>query len=160
MQISEFILCEKTAKVMKMGDDYPSSGIKPAKGEIIRGDVIGLEVGWGDNAAAGAEAAFDGDVMTFFDPLAIGDGYCGVDAGAQYILTQIVIHPRNNFLDRYYGAEIQGSNDMVNWTSLYFAEEAAADWDWQVIHESMIQNNTGYRYFVTSTRCRTATWAS
>jgi len=85
--------------------------------------------------------------VTFFDPLGIGDGYAGIDAGAKYILTQIVIHPRDGFLDRYYGAEIQGSNDMENWTTLFFAEDAAAEWDWQVITEDMIQNNTGYRYF-------------
>ena len=147
MQISEFILVEGSSTGKTPPADYPSSGLKPAKGDIILGTIIGNEVGWGGNANAGAHAAFDGDVVTFFDPLGIGDGYAGIDAGAKYILTQIVIHPRDGYLDRYYGAEIQGSNDMENWTTLFFAEDAAAEWDWQVITEDMIQNNTGYRYF-------------
>jgi hypothetical protein len=146
MQISEFILCEKTSAGIA-SEDYPSSGQKPSNGDIILGDLIGNEIGWGDNPDAGRHAAFDGDVTTFFDPLGLGDGYCGIDAGQEYILTQIVIHPRDGFLDRYYGAEIQGSNDMENWTTLYFADDQAADWDWQVIAEADIQNNTGYRYF-------------
>lgn len=146
MQISEFVLCEKSGGA-GLPDDYPSSGKTPAKGSIIKGTLIGNETGWGGNAAAGRDAAFDGDVTTFFDPLGIGDGYAGIDAGEQYILTQIVIHPRDGYLDRYYGAEIQGSNDGENWTALFFSEDQAAEWDWQVIDESLIQNNTGWRYF-------------
>ncbi|MCR5681628.1 MAG: hypothetical protein K6G29_04175, partial [Clostridiales bacterium] len=53
---------------------YPASG---AADNIINGTVIGNETGWGDNAAAGAAAAFDGDAATFFDPLGVGDGFCG-----------------------------------------------------------------------------------
>ncbi|MBQ3860186.1 MAG: laminin G domain-containing protein, partial [Clostridia bacterium] len=66
---------------------YPSSG---AEGDIINGTVIGNAEGWGGNADAGAAAAFDGNPATFFDPLGVGDGFCGIDAGESYILDKVV----------------------------------------------------------------------
>ena len=143
MQISELVLCEKKT----LPTTYPSSGKTPAKGHIITGTLIGLETGWGGNAAAGRDAAFDGNPSTFFDPLAVGDGYAGVDAGEPFILTQINILPRDGQLPRFYGAEIQGSNDGENWTSLFFSDEEATAFDWYVIPEAQIENNTGWRYF-------------
>jgi hypothetical protein len=143
MQISEFILCAKQAGATS----YPSSGKTPAKGHIITGELIGIEVGWGGNAATGRDAAFDGNPSTFFDPLAVGDGYCGIDCGEPFILTQVNILSRDGYLDRFWGAEIQGSNDMENWTSLWFSEEGAALFDWTIVPESALENNTGWRYY-------------
>ncbi|MDD4772920.1 MAG: discoidin domain-containing protein, partial [Eubacteriales bacterium] len=108
---------------------------------------IGNETGWGDNAAAGSAAAFDGNIDTFFDPLGTGDGYCGVDAGEPYTLTQVNIHSRSGYLDRYLGAMIEGSDDDENWTTLYTADEAAPEYAWMTIPASALENNTGYRYY-------------
>lgn len=143
MQISELVLCKKAS----LSTNYPSSGIAPKEGHIITGDLIGLETGWGGNPDAGRHAAFDGDANTFFDPNGTGDGYCGIDAGEPFILTEIHILPRNGYLDRFLGAEIQGSNDGENWTSLWYSDDAASAWEWQVITADMIENNTGWRYF-------------
>ncbi|HHX53521.1 MAG TPA: discoidin domain-containing protein [Clostridiales bacterium] len=133
-----------------VGDAYPSSGVTPPEGSaIIKGELIGLEVGWGENADAGRAAAFDGDIFTFFDPLGTGDGYAGIDAGEEYILTYIVIHPRDGFLDRFDGAEINGSNDGENWDLIWMNEEGeAAEWDWQKIPADQFKiKDTGYRYY-------------
>lgn len=124
---------------------YPGSGITPASGSLLFAGVIGNETGWGDNAAAGAAAAFDGNPTTFFDPLGVGDGFCGVDAGDTYVLTEVHILPRDGQLPRYEGATIRGSNDGENWTDLYVSPAAADAQTWQVITE--FENNTGYRYY-------------
>ena len=74
---------------------YPSSGVEIPDGSyLIHGDLIGLEAGWGGNAATGRHAAFDGDISTFFDPLGTGNGWAGIDAGEAMKLTKIVIQPR------------------------------------------------------------------
>ncbi|MBQ4592582.1 MAG: hypothetical protein IJB20_11165, partial [Clostridia bacterium] len=135
-----------------IGEAYPVSGTDvPADSVLIRGTLIGNETGWGDAAAAGRHAAFDGNVETFFDPLGVGDGYTGVDAGEEMIITKIMIHPRTTYLDRFDGATIEASNDPDFNESVeifYNANGAAteiafidctADIDASV--------NTGYRYF-------------
>jgi hypothetical protein len=143
LQISEIVLCSKITG----GTTYPSSGQAPATGSILNAAIIGNETGWGDNAATGSAAAFDGDIDTFFDPLGTGDGYCGVDAGEPYTLTQVNIHSRSGYLDRYLGAMIEGSDDDENWTTLYTADEAAPEYAWMTIPASALENNTGYRYY-------------
>ena len=133
-----------------VGEAYPSSGFTPPEGSaIIKGELIGNENGWGENADAGRAAAFDGDIFTFFDPLGVGDGYAGIDAGEEYVLTYIVIHPREGFLDRFDGAEINGSNDGENWDLIWMNEDGAAlDWDWQKIPADQFKiKDTGYRYY-------------
>jgi F5/8 type C domain. len=143
LQISEFVLCAK-----KVADTtYPSSGKLPATGHIITGTLIGNETGWGDSATSGRDAAFDGNSSTYFDPLGVGDGFCGIDCGEPYTLTQVNILSRDGYLDRFTGAEIQGSNDQENWTTLYTSAEAAAAFDWTVIPASELEGNTGYRYY-------------
>ena len=128
---------------------YPSSGVTPPDGSfIIKGELIGLEEGWGGNADAGRAAAFDGDINTYFDPLGTGDGYAGVDAGEQYTLTYIAIHPRDGQIVRFDGAEINGSNDGENWELIWISEGEAEEWTWQKISADQfkIQNPT-FRYF-------------
>jgi hypothetical protein len=116
--------------------------------------VIGNETGWGDNAAAGAAAAFDGDVATFFDPLGVGDGFCGIDAGESYILDKVVIMSRyvdSDWNARFKGAMIQGSNDGENWTTLWTSDTVGTAPEWYTVTE--FENNTGYsqfRYFNTA----------
>ena len=121
---------------------YPASG---ADGNAILGTVIGNETGWGDNAAAGAAAAFDGDAATFFDPLGVGDGFCGIDAGEPYILDKAVILSRADWNDRFVGAMIQGSNDGENWTTLWTSDTTGTNPDYFTVTE--FENNTGYSQF-------------
>jgi len=130
---------------------YPSSGITAPEGSvIIKGDIIGNATGWGDNPATGAAAAFDGDINTFFDPLGTGDGFCGIDAGKEFILTKIAIHPREAQLARFYGANIQGTNtpdDADSWTDIYLSVDEATEFDWIEIDPSEFDDNSGYRYY-------------
>ena len=121
---------------------YPASG---AGDNIINGTVIGNETGWGDNAAAGAAAAFDGNPGTFFDPLGVGDGFCGIDAGESYILDKVAILSRDGFNDRFVGAMIQGSNDGENWTTLWTSDAQGTYPDYITVTE--FENNTGYSQF-------------
>ena len=121
---------------------YPASG---TEGNAIVGTVIGNETGWGDNAAAGAAAAFDGDIATFFDPLGVGDGFCGIDAGESYILDKVVILSRADWNARFPGAMIQGSNDGENWTTLWTSDVEGTNPDYYTVTE--FENNTGYSQF-------------
>ncbi len=142
LQISEIVLLSKETG----GTSYPASGLG-APGIILGVSLIGNEAGWGDNPAAGRAAAFDGDIDTFYDPMAVGDGYCGIDCGEPFILTQVNIHSRSGYLDRYLGAMIQGSADGENWTTLYTADAAAPAFEWNVIADTALSENTGYRYY-------------
>ena len=121
---------------------YPASG---ADGSIINGTVIGNETGWGGNADAGAAAAFDGNPATFFDPLGVGDGFCGIDAGESYILDKVVILSRADWNARFPGAMIQGSNDGENWTTLWTSDVEGTNPDYYTVTE--FENNTGYSQF-------------
>ena len=124
---------------------YPASG---ESGDIISGSVIGYENGWGDNPDAGRAAAFDGNPATFYDPMGVGDGYVGVDAGESYILDKVAILSRDGFADRFKGAEIRGSNedDVENAVTLWKSDaEAASTTEYTVITD--FENNTGYQYY-------------
>ena len=121
---------------------YPGSG---ADGNLINGTVIGNAEGWGGNADAGAAAAFDGNPGTFFDPLGVGDGFCGMDAGESYILDKVVILSRDGWNDRFVGAMIQGSNDGENWTTLWTSDTTGTNPDYFTVTE--FENNTGYSQF-------------
>ena len=121
---------------------YPASG---TDGNAVKGTVIGNATGWGDNAAAGAAAALDGDPATFFDPLGVGDGFCGIDAGESYILDKVVVLSRDGFNDRFVGAMIQGSNDGENWTTLWTSDAEGTYPDYYTVTE--FENNTGYSQF-------------
>ena len=131
---------------------YPASGTTAPEGSvIIAGSLIGNETGWGENAAAGRAAAFDGNTATFFDPLAVADGYCGVDAGKPYVITKIVIHPRADNLGRYYGATIQGTNtpdDEESWTDIWMSLDEATEFTWQEITADQFDvTDQAFQYF-------------
>ena len=69
--------------------------------------------------------AFDGDTDTFFDGL-VG-GYCQVDLGQAYDVTQISFYPRGGrsadkpaeYVERMKGGKFYGSLDNSQWTELY-----------------------------------------
>ena len=129
---------------------YPSSGVKPADGSyLIHGDIIGLAEGWGGNPATGAAAAFDGDVNTFFDPLGTGNGWAGIDAGEEMTLTKVVIHPRADNLARYYGAQIDASNDpdFADYTTIFVSVDEAEAFDYIEIDADDFDDNGSFRYF-------------
>ncbi len=132
-----------------VGEGYPGSGITPPEGSaIIKGELIGLEAGWGENADAGRAAAFDGDPITFFDPLGTGDGYAGIDAGEEYVLTYIAIHPRDGQLPRFDGAEINGSNDGENWELIWISEGEAEEFKWYEIPADQFKiKEPSFRYY-------------
>ena len=133
---------------------YPASGTAIPDGSVcIKGELIGNETGWGGSETAGRAAAFDGNIDTFFDPLGTGDGFCGIDCGKPYVLTKIVIHPRTTFLDRFYGATIQGSDspeDDAEWTDIWMSMDAATDVAYQEILPDAFEsdaNGKAFRYY-------------
>ena len=132
-------------------DAYPFSkdyGFDPASGELLIGELFGTEP-WGESENT-FEKAWDGDTTTFFDPLEPGvQCHSGVKLSEEYILTEIRIHPRDGFLDRFEGATIQGSNDGENWTSIFVAGAPAEALDYQVIKAAdfIAGTNVGYSMY-------------
>ena len=149
-EVKELIVRKTKDEVDTSADaKYPSSGVSVPDGSvIINGTVIGNETGWDGNAATGAAAAFDGDINTFFDPLGIGDGFCGMDAGKPYVLTKVAIHPRDAQLARFYGATIQGSNDGEEWTDIWMSLDEATEWTWHEVEaDEFDESGVAYRYY-------------
>lgn len=87
--------------------------------QIIKGNIIGTEGSRCDNSDFDKEAAFDGDLLLFFDaPIASG-GWVGMDFGRPVDIEKIIYTPRNDgnsicIGDSY---ELFYWNDK-NWTSL------------------------------------------
>ncbi len=122
----------------------------PADSVFLAGTIIGNETGWDGTEACGRAAAFDGDTATFFDPLGVGDGYIGIDAGEEMILTKLVICSREGWADRFVGATIEASNDpeFEESVELFYSDEAAAEIAYIDYTDAIDQSvNTGYRYF-------------
>ena len=124
--------------------EYPISG---TEGTIITGEVIGYELGWGDNPDTGAVAAFDGDPNSIYDPMAVGDGYTGLKLDTTYVLDKVVILSRSGNNDRFVGALIQGSNDGENWTTLFESTEEGTYPAFYTIPANKIAHNVGYSYY-------------
>ncbi|MBR4184729.1 MAG: discoidin domain-containing protein [Clostridia bacterium] len=138
-QVSELVLCSADAA------SYPASG---ESGNIMIGTVIGNETGWDGTAGSGAASAFDGKANTFFDPLGQGDGYCGMQMSEPYILEKVAIlsrHVDTDYNSRFKGAQIQGSNDGENWTSLWQSDTTGTAPEYYIVTE--FENNTGYTMF-------------
>jgi hypothetical protein len=115
-----------------------------AEGEKMNGVLIGSETGWGGNTKAGRDAAFDGDISTFFDPTNPNDpdDFVGMKMSEPYILTEIRIHPRPDFGDRFEGASIWGFNgdvlDLNTATLIWESDEGVEKGEetWQAIPAS------------------------
>lgn len=148
--VAEIVVRKSKDSVDMVAGAYPSSGTTAPDGSkiIMPVELIGSETGWGGNADTGRDKAFDGDINTFFDPQGVGDGFAGIDAGKEYVVTKIAIHPRDGQLPRFYGATIQGSNDMEEWTDIWMSVDEATEWTWYEMDESEFdETGVGYRYF-------------
>ncbi|MBR4205491.1 MAG: bacterial Ig-like domain-containing protein [Clostridia bacterium] len=126
-----------------------ASSVNPPSGStaaLLRGTVIGNKLGWSDDPAVGAAAAFDGDPSTYFDPPDKGgDNWCGMDFGRKVVLAKVAILSRADWNDRFVGATIDGSNDGKNWTTLWQSSETGTNPFYYVVTE--FQNNTGYSMY-------------
>ena len=146
-----------TVSAETTGANYPSSGVAIPDGSVaITGELIGNETGWDGTEASGRASAFDGDAATYFDPLGVGDGYCGINAGKPYVLTKIAILPRDGWASRYYGASIQGTNtpdDEDSWVDIFMSMEEATEIAWQEILPDAFESDASgkafqyYRYY-------------
>ena len=122
---------------------YPASG---ESGNFMMGRIIGNETGWDGTAGSGAASAFDGKAETFFDPLGVGDGFCGMEYDEPYILEKVAILSRSTFLDRFAGASIEGSNDGEEWETLWESDDVAPSaTEYNIATE--FENNYGYKMF-------------
>lgn len=86
----------------------------------LYGTVIGTDGSYG-NYLAEKSCLFDGCLKNFFDsPNSTGD-WAGLDlgSGVRAVITQVRYCPRRGFAGRMVGGRFQGSNDAVNWTTLY-----------------------------------------
>ncbi|MBQ8371226.1 MAG: discoidin domain-containing protein [Clostridia bacterium] len=112
---------------------YPYSleqGIDPPEeGQLMEGEFFGTQ-SFSHSDADSFERAWDGDPHTFYDPTnaATTDCYTGMMMEEPYVLTEIRLLPREGWLDRYQGAEIQGSVDGEEWVTIYRSKKAASDW--------------------------------
>lgn len=140
-----------TMSVFAYTDAYPFSkdnGFDPGEGEILIGELFGT-ASW-NNGENTYDKAWDGDIASFYDPSAAGDTcYTGVKLSEEYILTEIRIHPRSGFLNRYYGATIQGSNDGEKWTDIYVSDADAETADYVIIKAAdfIAGSNIGFSYY-------------
>lgn len=131
---------------------YPFSleqGIEvPEEGVLLEGELFGTE-SFSHSDYDSYERAWDGDPFTFYDPTqaATEDCYTGMMMEEPYILTEIRLLPRDGWLARYEGAEIQGSNDGENWTTIYRSGKVASDWRFFKIKARAFDNNDAYSMY-------------
>lgn len=62
----------------------------------IKGNVMGTEGSYGDNPQTRREAAFDGDLLTFFDAPEVPDAWVGMDFGRPVEVEKIIYTPRGD----------------------------------------------------------------
>ena len=127
---------------------YPSSGTGiPDGSQLLHDAIIGEEVGYGSNVHQGCTAAFDGAASTFYNPSSTGSqsSYCGIALADTYVLTQVCVMPRADWAHRLDGAQIQGSNDLEKWYTLYQFSNVPEEVQWNIVSD--FSNNTGFRYF-------------
>lgn len=135
--------------------NYPFVGdyTPPEGSEILKGTVIGAETGWDGNPALGASAAFNGNLGDCYDQRVTGDvvnEYPGMMMDEPYILTAARVLPTTDAdwqAQRMKGAAVQGSNDGVEWTTLYYFNTAATVGSTDFVTVTEFGHNTGYTMF-------------
>ncbi len=91
------------------GESLDSTEASARRG-ILSGLVMGTSGSWGGNPDTTRDAAFDGDLGTFFDSdLGVG-GWTGLDLGRGGVITQIRYAPRSGWGSRMVGGKFQVSN--------------------------------------------------
>lgn len=101
----------------------------PEEGALMEGELFGTD-SYSHSDYDSFQRAWDGDPHTYFDPThgATDECFTGMMMDEPYILTEIRLLPREGWLDRYKGAEIQGSNDGEEWDTIYVSKKVASDW--------------------------------
>ena len=112
---------------------YPASTslgcFKPEEGVLLEGTLFGGP-SWSGGSGDSFEMAWDGNPYTFYDPQhgASDACYTGIETDEPYVLTEVRILSRENWLDRFEGAQIQGSNDGVEWYTIWESKTPAKEW--------------------------------
>lgn len=119
--------------VLTVSASYPASRDhgcgKPEEGVLIEGTLIGTP-SWSGGSHDSYDKAWDGDPYTYFDPQSGADdsNYTGIETDEPYVVTEVRILPREGWLDRFEGAQIQGSNDGVEWYTIWESKLKAKEW--------------------------------
>lgn len=87
---------------------------------------------WSGSSYDSFDKAWDGDPYTYYDPQsgASENSYTGIETDEPYVVTEVRILPRENWLDRFEGAEIQGSNDGEEWYTIWESKLPAKKWEY------------------------------
>ncbi len=132
---------------------YPASTdygcMKPEVGELIEGDLFGAS-SWSGSDYDSFERAWDGEPYSYYDPSsgATDACYTGIQTYDPYVITEVRILPREGWLDRFYGAEIQGSNDGEEWDTIWKSEITAKEWKYHTYTGARIDcPKEGYTMF-------------
>ncbi len=112
---------------------YPASTkhgcFKPEEGILLEGTLIGTP-SWSGGTGDSHDKAWDGDPYTYYDPQnsASDASYTGIETDEPYVLTEVRILPREGWLNRFEGAQIQGSNDGEEWFTVWESKMPAKEW--------------------------------
>ncbi len=112
---------------------YPASTdhgcYKPEEGVLIEGTLIGTP-SWSGSTSDSHDKAWDGDPYTYFDPQtgATDSCYTGIETDEPYVVTEVRILPREGWLNRFEGAQIQGSSDGEEWFTIWESKLPAKEW--------------------------------
>ncbi len=137
----DYVVCEEVyADTYKaFGDTYPASPADgwPActtgtllTGTVITGNLDGVTCTPGNYAYH----AFDGDVATIFENFEMSPrSYVGLILDQAYELTEVRIKPSATHpADRLFGTLLQGSNDGINWQTIFYFRQDATSTDYHI----------------------------
>jgi len=107
---------------------YEDVEVTDVKSVSVDGSLEGTVIGGGGaySDSASYACAFDNDPTTFYDPSTAGPKcFTGIKVDEPTVLTEVRVMPRLDNFPRTEGANIQGSNDGITWTTLaaYTAED-------------------------------------
>lgn len=120
-----------------------SGGSVPA-GTKLTGTPIGTSGSW-NNQGNVLTKALDGNINSFFDSNVRDYATVGYDLGAgnARVISAIRYAPRSGQAGRMVGGKFQGSNDGVNWSTLYTITSQPAEGQYTT---SLVGGSTAFRY--------------